>query len=111
MLTSSIQPTIQQEDSGALPAVGDSGSLQVDPSIVNAITQWKPAAAYSYDPNNKYAGTNITLGDGQVVPYNAVVQQMLTRIDQDQKNPALGVKSALQLGIARGRHKDAARGG
>jgi hypothetical protein len=54
---------------------------------------------YYYDPTNPYAGTSIVLGDGQSVPYDAVVQQILNRYEQDQKNPALAVKSALQLGI------------
>ena len=68
--------------------------------LVSQVTAWKPSTEYSYNPNNQFAGTNITLGDGQVVPYNAVVAQILSRYDQDLKNPALAVKSGLQLGIS-----------
>ena len=48
---------------------------------------------------NRFEGTMITLGDGSVVPYDAIVAQILSRYQNDQKNPSLAVKSAIQLGI------------
>lgn len=48
---------------------------------------------------NRFEGTMITLGDGSVVPYDAVVAQILSRYKNDQKNPSLAVKSAISLGI------------
>ena len=68
-------------------------------SILSQVTAWKPSSQWSYDPHNPYAGTNITLSDGQVVPYDAIVQQVLKRYDENQKNPTLAVKSGVQLGI------------
>ena len=63
------------------------------------VKEWKPSNQWDYDPNNKYAGTNIKLGDGQIVPYDAIVKQCLLRYDQDKKNPTLAVKSGIELGI------------
>jgi len=67
--------------------------------FVNQVTAWKPSNQWDFDPKNKFVGTNIKLADGQVVPYDAVVQQILKKYDVDLKNPALAVKSAIQLGI------------
>lgn len=68
--------------------------------LANLVKQWKPSNEWDYDPKNKYAGTNIRLGDGSVVPYDAIVQQVLARYDQDKKNPTLAVKSGIELGIS-----------
>jgi hypothetical protein len=68
-------------------------------SILNQVTAYKPASEWSYDPHNPYVGTNIKLADGQIVPYDAVVQQVLKRYEENQKNPTLAVKSGVQLGI------------
>jgi hypothetical protein len=84
------QPTVQT----AAPQTFGSTDL------VSQVTAWKPANEWAYDPNNQFAGTNITLADGQVVPYNAIVEQVLKRYDEDKKNPTLAVKSGVQLGIS-----------
>jgi len=68
--------------------------------LANLVKQWKPSNEWDYDKNNKYAGTNIKLGDGSIVPYDAIVQQVLARYDQDKKNPTLAVKSGIELGIS-----------
>jgi hypothetical protein len=68
--------------------------------LANLVKQWKPSNEWDYDKNNKYAGTNIRLADGTLVPYDAIVQQVLTRYDQDKKNPTLAVKSGIELGIS-----------
>jgi hypothetical protein len=83
------QPTVQT------PAPQTLGSTD----LVSQVTAWKPSTEYAYDPNNQFAGTNITLADGQVVPYNAIVEQVLKRYDENQKNPTLAVKSGISLGI------------
>jgi hypothetical protein len=67
--------------------------------LANLVKQWKPSNEWDYDPKNKYAGTNIKLGDGSLVPYDAIVKQCLARYDQDKKNPTLAVKSGTELGI------------
>jgi hypothetical protein len=87
------QPVVQDTyQPAAQPAFGST-------DLVSQVTAWKPANEWGYDPNNQFAGTNITLADGQVVPYNAIVEQVLKRYDEDKKNPTLAVKSGVQLGI------------
>ena len=63
------------------------------------VSAWKPSSEWSFDPKNRYVGTNITLGDGSVVPYDAIVAQVKYKYDADKKNPTLAVKSGIQLGI------------
>jgi hypothetical protein len=67
--------------------------------LVSQVTAWKPSTEYQFDPNNQFAHTNITLTNGSQVPYDALVQQVLSRYDVDHKNPTLAVKSGTELGI------------
>lgn len=83
------QPVTQLADQ---PALGNT-------DLVSQVSAWKPANEWAYDPNNQFAGTNITLADGSSVPYDAIVSQVLSRYDTDYKNPSLAVKSGTELGI------------
>jgi len=67
--------------------------------LVSQVTAWKPSTEYQFDPNNQFAHTNITLTNGSQMPYDALVQQVLSRYDVDHKNPTLAVKSGTELGI------------
>jgi len=104
---SELAPTIQTASTTpvgglnvASTQVTDQPSTLGDTDLVSQVTAWRPSNEWAYDPNNRFAGTNITLADGQVVPYNAIVDQVLKRYDQDKKNPTLAVKSGIELGIS-----------